>query len=118
MHKPNMEQHWKLRALELTRGNTSKMGAVVLAILGHEPERRPYFKGLASVDNDGIIWALLYPKNRLIPHLVAICSTQDYRDELMRIAEKTQMSEAEAGEFFAEAQKWIEKDARAKSEIN
>lgn len=112
--------HWKLRIINATRGNQTQMGAVCLAILNHTPNRRPYFKGLGTIDAQGVIWALFYargPEN-LIPKMVPVCHVNDYNAELKRLADKCKMDDREVSELFAEARKWIERDARAKSSLN
>jgi hypothetical protein len=109
--------HWKLRALYATRGQQTMMGAIVLAIIGHIPRRRPYIRGLAEIDSTGVIWAKLYPKSVLIPRKVPLCKVQDYTDELNRLADLCKFDDRERNELFTEARKWIERDHRAKSEI-
>lgn len=117
-YKPNMNDHWKLRAIAATRGTTTMMGAVVLAILGHKPSKRPYFTGLASIDKHGVIWALLYAKNNIVPKMTPIGPVQTYTDDLKRLAEVCQMDDGEARQLMDEARKWIERDARAVSRLN
>jgi hypothetical protein len=107
--------HWKLRALYATRGQQTMMGAIVLAILGHVPRRRPYIKGLAEIGKDGMVWAKLYPKSMLIPRKVPLCPVQDFTDELNRLADQCKFDDRERGELFTEARKWIERDHRAQS---
>ncbi len=114
-YKPNMNDHWKLRVVTATRGHQTMMGAVFLAIIGHVPVRRPYYKGLAEISRDGVIWATLYPRGLIQPRKVPICKVQDYTDELRRLADLCQMDDREVAELFDEAKKWIEKDHRAQS---
>lgn len=112
---PDMNDHWKLRCIAATRGNQSFLGAVVLAIIGHVPNKRPYYKGLAEISRDGVIWAKFYPRGWLLPRKAPVCSVQDFTDELRRLADTCHMNDREVGELFSEAKKWIERDHRAQS---
>jgi len=109
--------HWKLRAIMATRGKQTMMGAIFLAIIGHEPRHRPFIRGLAEIRHDGMVWAKLYPKSALIPRMVPLCSVQDYNDELKRLADLCKFDDREVNELFTEARKWIQRDHRAKSEL-
>lgn len=114
------DDHWKLRVVAETYGNQTPMGALVLAIMGHTPNRRPYYKGLATIDKQGVIWCKFYARgmHNLFPKRVPICHVRAFNDELLRLAEKCKMDDREVGEFFSEAKKWIERDERAKSTLN
>lgn len=115
-----INDHWKLRIIAATRGNQTQMGAVCLAIIGHIPNKRPYFKGLANIDGQGVIWALFYARgmHNIVPRMVPIGTVQVYNEELHRLADKCKMDDRERNEFFTEAKMWIERDARAKSSLN
>ena len=110
--------HWKLRAIHATRGNQTQMGSIILAIIGHVPSKRPYFKGLANIDKEGIIWCLFYSRSIITPKMVPVCHVSQYNDQLKALADACQMDDREANELFSEARKWIERDARAKSVLN
>ena len=116
-YQPNMHDHWKLRLVDATRGNASMTGAIVLAILNHVPNKRPFIKGLGRIDKDGIVWARFYPRKRLST-LVPLGFVQEWLDELRRLADIVQMNDGEAEEFFGEARKWIERDERAVSRLD
>lgn len=116
---PNMGDHWKLRCVAATRGNTdSLMGAVFLAMIGHVPPRRPFFKGLAMIDKAGIVWARLYSRGLLMSKLVPLGKIGEWTDELRRLADLTHMNDQEVHELFDEFRKWIERDHRAKSRLD
>ena len=114
----NMDQHWKLRIVDATRGNQTMMGALVLAILNVEPNKRPFFRGLGTIDKDGVVWAMLYAKSMIMPRLTPLGTVQQVMDELRALADHAKMDEREAEEFFTEVRKWIVRDQRAKSELN
>lgn len=117
-YKPNMNDHWKLRAIAATRGSTTMMGAVVLAIMGHVPPRPPYFKGLARIDAQGVIHAKMRGRRELFAKERPLMPVQAYTDELKRLAELCQMDDSEARQLMDEGRKWIERDARAVSRLN
>ena len=110
--------HWKLRIIAKTRGNQTMMGAVVLAILGHIPPRGPYYRGLAEISRDGVVWAKLYSRNVLIGRKVPIATITDFTDELRRLADLCKMDDREVADLFEEAKKWIERDHRATSTLH
>lgn len=114
----NMNDHWKLRLICETRAATTQMGALCLAILNHTPNRRPYFKGLGTVDKDGVLWVMLCPRSSLVRRLVPVGHIRDVLDEMRRLADRCQMNDREVKEFFEEIKKWVERDARAKSTFN
>ena len=117
-YKPNLNDHWKLRAIAATRGTTTMMGAVVLAILNHKPSKPPYFQGLAHIDKFGMVWGRLRGKGQLFTNMVRVGTVQEYTDELKRLADACQMDDSEAKQLMAEGRMWIERDDRAKSRLN
>lgn len=110
--------HWKLRLITMTQGNHTLMGAVVLAIIGHVPNKKPYFTGLATIDKMGVVWAKFHPRGYLLPRKTPICRVEDWTDELRRLCDLCKLDDREVNEFFTEAKKWIERDERAVSRLN
>jgi hypothetical protein len=117
-YQPNMAVHWKLRAIDATRGNKSMLGAILLAMLNHVPNKRPYFKGLGHINKEGFVSCKFYPRGLLLPRKVVIGTVQSWTDELRRLADMVHMDDKEVHELFEEARKWIERDERAVSRLS
>ena len=110
---------WQFRAIAATGGNQTRLGMVILAVLGIAPDNAPRLVcPTAVIDEHGMIWSWFQDRGMLEGQsdYVPLCSTKKLRDALVRLADTTGMTDAERKQMFEQVQKWIERDDRAIAE--
>lgn len=111
-------QHWKVRALMATKANQSLLGMIVCAMLGRAPDHPPRICSGAYVDRASEVWTFYQPKGAAAhsqPEQYHVGSLQEIKDNMNRLADAIQASDAERVEMFAELRAWISHDERAES---
>lgn len=106
---------WRYRALQATQCNRTQLGAMLIAILGHQPKSAPRFwTGGATINGDGIITSQLQGKDGRW-NRVPLGHATEFATELNRLADTCKFDDVERLALFTEATKWIVKDHRATS---
>lgn len=110
---------WQYKAIAATKGNQTRLGMIVLAILGIAPNNPPRLVcPTAVIDENGWIWSWFQmPSDRKgEARHEPLCKVDKLRDGLNRIADEWQFTDAERIAMFDQARKWIERDERALAE--
>lgn len=109
---------WQYRAVEATRGNQSRLGLIVLLIIGRTPRNPPFLMmrpGLVITADGDVLsdWV-----GRPGAPVLATClgTVEEVRDNLRRLADFLKLSDADRVAMFDALQKCIYKDFRARSE--
>ncbi len=71
----------------------------------------------ANIDGDGVLLAPFQSNNRDQAEIVPICRVAELVEQLKRLADDLQLSDDETKSMFAEARKWINDDARARTPV-
>lgn len=100
--------HWASRAIIAAGGRTTKMGALLLAILGHD-HGRPSFGHSAIIFNGNLI-ATHIDSDGIIRQSQVVCSVSEFKIFLSDLATKCQMTDEECNEMFVEARRYIQVD--------
>lgn len=110
---------WQYRAVEATGGNQSKLGAIVLAILGKfPPSGRNMFGRTCTITSDGYVMADFTDRDGEL-HLGAfVGDVADLIRNFRGLADHLKLKDAERQEMFAELRKWIAKDWRSNPEYD
>ena len=89
-------------------------------MLAKQPKSGPAFGINCDIDADGYVTTVVRRiqegKVYLPPQRERIGTTIAVRDSLRQLCDHCRLSDSDRQEFFAEFQKWIRKDYRAKSE--
>lgn len=112
------EKSWKGRAERHTRGNETRLGAILICVLGRKPLRPPMFEGLAVIDTRGIVHCTFINKNGYRLPMMPAMEVVDLVREFNTLADQLKLTDDERKEMFTELRKWIVRDRRAKSDEN
>lgn len=107
---------WQFKCIAATRGNQTRLGMILLAVLGIAPANPPRLVcPTAVIDENGWVWSWFQSpddKANAADH-VPLCTVAKLRDGLNRMADLTQMTDAQREELFSLTRRWIERDERA-----
>lgn len=109
---------WKYRAIQHTKANQTKVGALICAMLGYKLNP-PCLgtNGCIILQNGGIMvngWKR-HDDPKSEGEVFIVGQTSWVRGEFNKIADELKFSDGERVELFTAFQKWILKDWRAKS---
>ena len=105
---------WQYRVIRSSMGTTT--GLIVMAMLAKEPRLGPALGHNCDILTDGRVVTPVRRNGEWGPAEV-IGTTISVRDNLRELADHCKLNDADRTAMFAELQKWIHKDHRAKSEI-
>lgn len=110
---PVQEQNsWPFKAVVATRGNQTMLGCIVLQLIARPPKNPPAVTSLATVDEDGLLWAFVTPRSGG-RRLTCLGQLSDILDEFRRLADHLKLDDGERVELFDELRKWVAIDMRA-----
>jgi hypothetical protein len=115
---PEAEQaraSWQYRCIAATEGQRSKLGQIIIAILGRAPNNPPRICSPGFISKDGTIYCAYQDQFGGVVAPFILCSTIELRDNLRGLADHLALSDRESEELFAEARKWIKRDARVET---
>lgn len=116
---PALEQAkltWKWRAITITRGNQSRLGAVLLATLGKHTENPPWFGPSAVIDDNGNVFSNFVDRHNSDAAPAFIGTVEEVVSNFNGLADAINATDQEREEMFAGLRQWISKDARAMRE--
>ena len=106
--------HWQYRAIKFLKGNQTREGAFLIAVLQrasyHNP---PRFSHKGYITREGMVVAVNYQdaKRDFHPHM-PVATVESLVHTFREVAQRCEMTNAEAHEMFAEIRRWITKDYR------
>lgn len=104
-------QSWQYKAVAYTHGNKSKVGALLVAILGRKTNPPCYHIRGCKIDPQGRVIALA--DNGMGFSIECIYPTvQAFTDVFRGLADILELSDGERESMFAEIRKWVFKDER------
>ena len=105
--------NWKRRAIEATQGNQSRLGCIIIAMLGRLPLHPPRIRGLAVIMENGIVVADMELRNGKGYLATPLGDVVELRDNMRGLADHLKLSDAERIEMFNELRMWLATDLRA-----
>lgn len=119
---------WKLRALQATQGNQSRLGCILIAMLGRMPQNPPRIRGLAIITGDkfkangrsippGIVIADMELRNGKGFCATPLGTIDEIRDNFRGLADMLKLNDADRTAMFNELRMWIKRDYRAVSDL-
>lgn len=101
---------WQFRAIQNTRAHTTRLGCIVLAILG-KSRHLPAFGPKAVITKDGLIVTSLTNKDGVRGgHIIG--PVRETVEEFWRLADNLKLADNEREELIAALRKWIVADER------
>ena len=109
---------WHAMAIIAEKGNQSKLGCIIIAMLGYMPKHAPRLRGLAVILPDGTLTADMDLGNGRGFLATPLGPVAEIRDDLRRLADRLKLEDAERVDLFDQFRKWVVRDLRAKSELH
>lgn len=113
-----LAQNWAYRCIKAARdayertGGDDPMFLILQAAMGLTPTAYPYLQHFAIVDEDGIIRTNRYTSETDRDTAWRICTAEDLKDNLMRLAMAVQLPDDHVRALYACVAKWIRYDDR------
>lgn len=105
---------WRWRAVEATRGGTTKLGTILLcAVLRQPPPRPPWFGPSCIITDTGLVVSNFVDRNNVQKGPTVVCPIQELIDNFRGLADHLRLEAADREEMFSELRKWVAVDARA-----
>jgi len=105
---------WQFRAVAATRGSQSRLGAILLAVLGKQRQTLPRFASSAVITSDGFVMAGFCDKAGRYHHGALVCDVSELVANFRGLADHLKLNDADRVAMFAEVQKWCATDYRAR----
>lgn len=103
---------WQYRVIERTKGNSTPLGALVLAVIGRNAKNPPWFGRSAEIMEDGSVWtSITLPGKPPRRHVVG--SVQFLTETFSRLADEVQLDDKDRIELFRCVRQWCARDHRA-----
>lgn len=104
---------WQYRAIEATRGNTTRAGAILLAALGKNAKHPPGFGPSCVITPDGVVLSNFVDRHGVMHVGLAVCDVEDLISNFRRLAEHCKFNDEEHEALFSTLRKWVIIDYRA-----
>lgn len=108
---------WQARAIEATRGNQSRLGAIVMAVLGQTPKEPPAFGLGAVITSDGYIMCDFLTRDGELHTAAFVGAVADLVDNCRGLADHLKLADDERLAFFQSVRAWVKRDYRAVSQL-
>ena len=108
------ESSWRYKAIWETKGNTTPLGSLLLAVLGFA-RKPPAFDKTGRITKDGFVETEFLSRDGRMGK-IRLGAVSEFQDEWRRLADKLDIKDWERKEMFAEIKKWIAKDERLTKE--
>ena len=103
---------WRYRAVAATHGNSTPLGALILAIIGKSRLRRAFGPMCEILPNGDIYTSFVNRDGALDTRHKLWLNADTLRRALTALAEDCKMSDADCDELFAAFRAWVHHDLR------
>lgn len=112
-------ESWKLRAIRATKGNQSRLGCLLIAILLRTPVNPPRIRGTAVISADGIVIADMQLAGQApFWYATKLGGIDEMISNFRGLADHLKLTDTEREEMFTLFRQWISKDFRATSDLD
>lgn len=109
------EDSWQAAVIRGSDGNKSRLGAIVMAVLGRTPHAPPAFGLGAVITSDGYIMCDFLTRDYVMHTSAFVGSVSDLVDNCRGLADHCKLTDDQRLQFFQSVRAWIKKDWRAVS---
>lgn len=107
---------WQYRVIAASRGNSTLIGTLVLAVLGRNAKSAPAAGENAIITDNGWIVTKFLTREGKLHEAAPVGRVSDIVDVLRQLSDAALLNDAERVEFFAQVRAWIVRDYRATSD--
>lgn len=110
---------WRVKAILATKGNQSRLGCILIAVLGksHRIKNGSRFDTSASITSDGFVMCGFRQASGHYHPGAFVGSVRDLVDNFRGLADHLKLSDKDRIELFDKVKAWITVDYRAKKEL-
>ena len=105
---------WQYKAVEATRGQQSRLGCILLAVIGKRLKNPPKFGPCAVILKEGQVVANYQSKDGTYHREQFVCDVADLIANFRGLADHLNFTDAERVALFDAVRKWIVRDERVK----
>lgn len=110
----SLEQNtWQYLAIEFTKGNSTPVGALLLAVLGRNARNPPWFGNTAEITAEGLVVTSFTGKDCMLRFPHAVGSVNELTTIFSKLADSLKLDDAARVELFRLVRQWVAKDNRA-----
>lgn len=108
---------WQQRAVRATRGNQSRLGCIVLAVVGQAPTTLPMIslRRGAVISQDGWVIVDMMLRGQIQYYATVIGRVEEVVDNMRGLADALKLNDADRTAMFDDLRKWMGTDLRATS---
>lgn len=106
-------QSWQYRAIEATKGNQTKLGCILLSVIGKPCKSPPWFGPTCVVTEEGLVIANYVDRLNTMHEARIVCELAELVSNFRGLAEHINASDTDIVEMFDLLRKWVAKDFRA-----
>jgi len=103
---------WQIRLLIHLRGNQTKYGCVLIAVLGKAAQHAPRYVSNAIIDEEENVVAAFQGRESPGADFVVIDKAETFIENWRRIADQAKLSDVDRIDLFRELRLWVNEDAR------
>lgn len=105
--------HWSYRAVNESRGNSTPLGAVLLAVLGQNAKHPPGFGPSAVISPDGRLLSNFVDRGGRMTVGYDLGPVGVIRDRFRILADQINATDAEREDLFLAFRRWVSHDYRS-----
>lgn len=104
---------WQYRAVAATRGNQTRLGCILIAVLQRSADHGyPRFGQHAIITSDGFVMASFQDRSGQMHMGALVCDVDELIQNFRGLADYLDFTREDREAMFGEIRKWIEKDYR------
>lgn len=104
---------WQYRAIQFTKGNSTPLGALLLAIINRNARNPPWFGSAAEITEAGLVVTSFTGKDRRLYYPHVIGDVKFLTSTFSELADQLKLADADRVELFHLVRQWCTKDNRA-----
>lgn len=104
---------WQYRAVAHTKGNSTALGCLLLAVIGRNAKHPPWFGRSAEITAEGLVVTSFTHRSgrRYEPWVWG--SVEELTAAFSRLADELKLNDADRIELFRQVRQWVARDNRA-----
>lgn len=105
-------ESWQYKAVAMTKGNQTKLGTFVLAVINKPPKNPPRIMGALTIERDGSVFVPFQAKDGTISLRAPFCFVDEIISNMRGLADACKFTDEEREEMAGAIRKLIRVDKR------
>lgn len=108
---------WQYKVIAATHGNQSRLGCIMLAVMGRNAKHPPQFGANANITSDGFVMADFVGKDGRYHHGALVGDVRDLIGNMRGLADHLKLDDKDREAMFKAVRGWIARDYRTVREF-